>query len=477
MRPFGSRERIAWTVVTVVLLAGLAFFALSPRLLAGSTEDETQAYLSSIGEVFHRIRDTYVDADKSAPRALYEGALKGMFDALGDPYSMYLTPAEWTDMTDISTGSFGGVGLEITKVDKVGAQVVSALEGTPGYRAGVTAGDLIIKVNGDSVAELTLSAIRDQLRGPPRTDVTVTIKRGETVQFDTTITRDIIQLRTVKYSMMPGGIGYLRLSEFTPQSAEQCRQAIRSFIAAGYTSLILDLRGNPGGLLNSAVDVANLFIDQGLIVQRKSERVISENVVYNARRGRMIVDPKIPVVLLVDRYSASAAEIVSGALKDYRRATLIGEKTYGKGSVQTVEALGDGGYRLTTSRYYTPSGAATGVSIDKKGIEPDRTITEPALTDDQQKALNDLLNGTYIKDFVKATPNATDAELTKFIASLHARGIVLEDRYLRRLVRVQQNITNNSPPPYDLDFDIVLQAAVKALANHEIIAGEANGRT
>jgi len=477
MRPFGSRERIAWTVVTVLLLAGLAFFALSPRLLAGSTEDETQAYLSSIRDVFHRIRDTYVDADKAAPRALYEGALKGMFDALGDPYSMYLTPAEWTDMTDISTGSFGGVGLEITKVDKVGAQVVSALEGTPGYRAGVTAGDLIIKVNGDSVADLTLSAIRDQLRGPPRTDVTVTIKRGDTVQFDTTITRDIIQLRTVKYAMMPGGIGYLRLSEFTPQSAEQCRQAIRSFIAAGYASMILDVRGNPGGLLNSAVDVANLFIDQGLIVQRKSERVASENVVYNARRGRMIVDPKIPVVLLVDRYSASAAEIVSGALKDYRRATLIGEKTYGKGSVQTVEALGDGGYRLTTSRYYTPSGAATGVSIDKKGIEPDRTITEPALTDDQQKALNDLLNGTYIKDFVKATPNPTDTEVTKFIASLHARGIVLEDRYLRRLVRVQQNITNNAPPPYDLDFDVVLQAAVKALANHEIIAGETNGRT
>ncbi|HUJ74207.1 MAG TPA: PDZ domain-containing protein, partial [bacterium] len=182
MRPFGSRERVAWTAVTVVLLAGLAFFALSPRLLAGTTEDETQAYLATIGDVFHRIRDTYVDADKATPRALYEGALKGMFEALGDPYSMYLTPAEWTDMTDISTGSFGGVGLEITKIDKVGAQVVSALEGTPGYRAGVTAGDIITKVNGASVADLSLSAIRDQLRGTPRTDVTVTIKRGDTVQ-------------------------------------------------------------------------------------------------------------------------------------------------------------------------------------------------------------------------------------------------------------------------------------------------------
>jgi carboxyl-terminal processing protease len=472
MRPFRSRERIAWTVLTAVLLAGLAFFALSPRVLAGSEEDETQAYLSTIGQVFREIRDTYVDADKAEPKALYEGALKGMFEALGDPYSMFLNAAEWTDMTDISTGSFGGVGLEITKVDKVGAQVVSALEGTPGYRAGVTAGDIIIKVDGNSVADLSLSAIRDALRGPPRTDVTVTIKRGDSVQFDTRITRDIIQLRTVKYAMMPGSIGYLRLSEFTPQSAEQCREAIRSFIAAGYTSMILDLRGNPGGLLNSAVDVANLFIDQGVIVQRKSERVPSENVTYTARRGRMIVDPKIPVVVLVDRYSASAAEILSGALKDYHRATLMGEKTYG----QTVQALGDGGYRLTTSRYYTPAGVTTGVSIDHKGIEPDRTITEPALTDDQQKALNDLLNGTFIKDFVKDNPKPTDAEVSGFISSLHAKGILLDDRYLRRLIRVEENITNNNPPPYDLDFDIVLQAAVKALENHEI-GTDSTGRT
>ena len=471
MRPFSSRERIAWTVVTAVLLAGLAFFALSPRLLAGTPEDETQAYLSTLGQIFREVRDTYVDADKARPKALYEGALKGMFDALGDPYSMYLSTAEWTDMTDISTGSFGGVGLEITKVDKVGAQVVSALEGTPGYRAGVTAGDIIVKVDGNSMAELTLSAIRDNLRGAPKTDVTVTIKRGDTVQFDTTITRDIIQLRTVKYTMMPGGIAYLRLFEFTPQSAEQCRQAIRSFIDAGYTSMILDLRGNPGGLLNSAVDVANLFIEQGLIVQRKSERVQSENMIYNARRSRLLVDPKIPVVVLVDRFSASAAEIVSGALKDYHRATLIGEKTYGKGSVQSVQALGDGGYRLTTSRYYTPAGAATGVSIDKKGIEPDRSVAEPALTDAQQKALNDLLNGTFVKDFVKANPNAADADVTRFVAEMRGKGIALDDRYLRRLVRVQQNITNNNPPPYDLDFDIVLQAAVKALTNHEIGVG------
>jgi carboxyl-terminal processing protease len=391
-----------------------------------------------------------------------------MFDSLGDPYSMYLTASDWTEMTDISTGTFGGVGLEIVKAEKLGAQVVSALEGTPGYRAGITAGDIIVKVDGNSMADLSLNAIRDVLRGEPKTKVTVTIKRGDAVQFDTTITRDIIQLRTVKYTMMPDGIGYLRISEFTPQTAEQCRDAIRSFIAAGYTSLVVDLRGNPGGLLTSAVDVANLFIDEGLIVQRKSDRVQSENMIYNARRNRRMVDPGIPTIVLVDHYSASAAEILAGALKDYHRATLMGENTYGKGSVQTVEALGDGGYRLTTSRYYTPSGAATGISIDKKGIAPDRAISEPALTDAQQKSLNDLLNGTFIKDFVKANPKPTDADLSQFIAGLRAKGIVLDDRIVRRLVRVEQNTTNNAPPLYDLEYDIVLQAAVKALTNKEI---------
>jgi carboxyl-terminal processing protease len=468
MKLFATRERAVWTTVSVVLLAGLAFFALSPRLLAGSTEDETQAYLGTLGDVFREIRDTYVDGGKASPKVLYEGALKGMFDALGDPYSMYFTADDWSDMSDISTGTFGGVGLEITKVDKVGARVVAAIEGTPGYRAGITAGDVIVSVDGSSIADLSLSEIRDKLRGAPKTTVSVSIKRGDAIQFDTSVTRDMIVLSTVKSALMPGGIGYLRLTEFTPQTADRARGALDSFKAAGATALVLDLRGNPGGLLTAAVDVANLFIDQGLIVERRSERVASENVTYNARRNRVDVDPRMPVVVLVDKYSASASEIVAGALKDYGRAALFGETTYGKGSVQTVKALGDGGYRLTTSRYFTPSGAATGVSIDKKGIAPDREIKQPVLTDAQQKALNDLLNGTEVKDFLKATPKPSDADVTRFIGGLKAKGAALDDRSVRILVRDQENVTNNNPPAYDLDYDLVLQAAVKALQNHEI---------
>ena len=467
MKPWKARERIVWIAVTAVLLAALAIFAFSPRLLAGSPEDETQAYLSTIGEMFRFIRDNYVDADKAEPKILYDGALKGMFEALNDPYSAYTVNADWRMISDTTTGTFGGVGLTITKIEKVGAEVVTALEGTPAYKAGISAGDIIIKVDGEAVDKLSIDQIVDRLRGTPKTDVTVTVKRGDNIVFDATITRDVIELPIVKWAMIPGGIGYLRITEFTPQTAERSREALRFFKDNGYTSLIMDLRGNGGGLLSAAVDMANLFIDDGLIVEIRSERAARENVKYQARANRVMVDPQIPVIVLVDKYSASASEILSGALKDHHRARLMGEKTFGKGSVQTVMPLGEkDGFRLTTARYYLPSG----VTIDKVGIQPDLPVDEPALTDADQKTLNDLLNASYLKDFVKANPKPTDAQVTGFISSLRAKGISLSDRYLRKLVRNEVNRTNNNPPLYDLDFDIVLQAAVKALANHEIQA-------
>lgn len=178
----------------------------------------------------------------------------------------------------------------------------------------------------------------------------------------------------------------------------------------------------------------------------------------------MMVDQKIPIVVLVDRGSASASEILSGALKDYHRALLFGTTTYGKGSVQTVMALGDGGFRLTTSRYYTPSGAM----IDKVGIEPDRAIEEPPLTDAEEKAVNEILNGTYVQDFLKAHPRPTPEAVKEFNAALHAKDIVLNDRAMRILVRNEINRKLNNPPIYDLEFDLVLQAAVKALTDGEL---------
>jgi len=459
MKSFFTRERIAWTVVTVVLLAAVAFFAFSPRLLAATPEEETRQYLSTLGNVFRFVRDSYVDADKAVPKALYEGALKGMFEALGDPHSEYLTADDMNGLDDTTLGIFGGVGLIITKVDKIGAEVVSPIDGTPAWRAGISAGDMIIKVDGVETAELSSDDIVKRLRGKPDTSVLVTIRRGETIVFDVTIVRAQIEVPTVKSAMMPGGIAYLRISQFTPQTAERVQAAVNSFRTAGYRAMVVDVRGNPGGLLSSVEQVADIFLSGGPVVSTRSERVPSENSVFEAKASPSDVGADIPVAVLVDKGSASASEILAGALKDTGRAKLFGVTTYGKGSVQQVRRLGDGGFKLTMARYYTPGN----YTIDKVGVTPDVTVEEPPITPEQEASYGKLLQENTIRKWVAANPQPSDAKVSQFVAELQRQGIALDTRTLRRLVREQVNRTNNNPPVFDLEYDIVLQAAVKAI--------------
>ena len=459
MKSFFTRERIAWTVVTVVLLAAVAFFAFSPRLLAATPEEETRQYLSTLGNVFRFVRDSYVDADKALPKALYEGALKGMFEALGDPYSEYLTADDMNGLDDTTLGVFGGVGLIITKVDKVGAEVVSPIDGTPAWRAGISAGDMIIKVDGMETAELSSDDIVKRLRGKPDTTVAVTIRRGETIVFDVTIVRAQIEVPTVKHAMMPGSIGYLRISQFTPQTAERVQEAIDAFSTAGYKAMVVDVRQDPGGLLSSVEQVADFFLSSGPVVSTRSARVPSENTVYEARASSTDIPATIPVAVLVDKGSASASEILAGALKDTGRAKLFGVTTYGKGSVQQVRRLGDGGFKLTMARYYTPGD----YTPDKVGVTPDVVVEEPKPTPEQDAAFGKLLQDGTVRKWVAANPQPSDAKVGQFVAEQQRLGIALDDRTLRRLVREEVNRTNNNPPVFDLAYDIVLQAAVKAI--------------
>jgi carboxyl-terminal processing protease len=466
MRSFFTRERIAWVAVTVVLLAAVAFFAFSPRLTAATPEEETRQYLSTLGNVFRFVRDSYVDADKATPKALYEGALKGMFQALADPYSEYLTADEMSDIDDTTTGVFGGVGLIITKVDGVGAEVVSPIDGTPAYRAGVSAGDVIIKVDGVETADLSSDDIVKRLRGEPDTPVAVTIRRGETIVFDVTIVRAIIEVPTVKYAMMPGGIAYLRISQFTPQTIEHAQEALDTFRRAGYHAMVVDVRQNPGGLLSSVEQVADLFLSGGPVVSTRSDRLPSENTVYEAKASPSDVPASLPVAVLVDKGSASASEILAGALKDTGRAKLFGVTTYGKGSVQQVRRLGDGGFKLTMARYYTPGN----YTIDKNGVTPDVTVEEPALTVEQEESLAKLLQENTIRKWVEQNPQPSDAKVGQLVAELQRQGTALDERTLRRLVRQEVNRTNNNPPVFDLEYDIVLQAAVKAIQAGQVEA-------
>jgi carboxyl-terminal processing protease len=451
------KERTLWIVVTAFLAAVIVLLSFAPRVLAGNQEAETQRLLSTFFEVFRFVQEHYVDEDKVDPNNLIEGAMRGMFEALDDPHSAYLSPEEMRDLDDTTMGRFGGVGLIISKIDR-GVEVVAPIEGTPAYRAGVNAGDLIVAVDGESVVDLNIDEVLSVLRGEPGSSVTMTIIRGKNLRFDVRVVRDMIEVPTVRQDMIPGGIGYLRIIQFTPLTVDRVEEALQQFADSGYSSLIIDLRSNPGGLLSGVIDIADFFLSKGPIVSTRS-RVASENHVFYASSRNTMVPADLPIVVLIDRGSASASEILAGALQDTGRATIMGEKSYGKGSVQQIKRVGDAGFRLTMSRYYTPLGK----NIDHIGISPDVPIQEPELSEEEEQALSRIIEEELIKDFLSRYPNPTDEDIDSFERELVNKDIRLDDRYIRRLVRNELNRTNNNPPVYDLEFDLVLQEAVNYL--------------
>jgi carboxyl-terminal processing protease len=451
------KERTLWIVVTAFLVAVIVLLSFTPRVLAGNQEAETQRLLSTFFEVFRFVQEHYVDEEKVDPDNLIEGALRGMFEALDDPHSAYLSPEEMRDLDDTTMGRFGGVGLIISKIDR-GVEVVSPIEGTPAYRAGVNAGDLIVAVDGESVVDFNIDEVLSVLRGEPGSSVTMTIIRGKALRFDVRVVRDMIEVPTVRQDMIPGGIGYLRIIQFTPLTVDRVEEALRQFADSGYSSLIIDLRSNPGGLLSGVIDISDFFLSKGPIVSTRS-RVASENHVFYASSRNTMVPEDLPIVVLIDRGSASASEILAGALQDTGRATIMGESSYGKGSVQQIKRVGDAGFRLTMSRYYTPLGK----NIDQIGISPDVPVQEPELSEEEEQGLSRIIEEELIKDFLSRYPDPTDENIDTFEQELAGKEINLEDRYIRRLVRNELNRTNNDPPVYDLEFDLVLQEAVNYL--------------
>jgi carboxyl-terminal processing protease len=456
---FPGGKPLVWLVSTIVLCA-LFVVASAPRAAAQGKDQNSTRYIAIIQNVFDFIQRHYVE--EVNPQKLYEGAMSGMFEALGDPYSAFLPESEMSGMNDTTRGNFGGVGLYISK--PVGdrpdgkppyVEVASPIEDTPGWRAGINPGDLIIAIDGVSTDTLTMDEVLGRLRGAPGVRLTLLIRRGEKLEFPVTLTRAVIEVPTVKHAMI-GTIGYLRLLTFTPMTVERARESLNEFQAKQYEGLILDLRNNYGGLLDSAVGISNLFLDGGTVVSTKS-RISSENMVFTARKNNMLVPANLPVVVLINRGSASASEIVAGALKDRGRAYLVGEKSFGKGSVQQIYPLDKAGFRITTARYYTPSD----VNIDKIGIPPDREVLFPEFTDAEAETLNGLITANRIPAFIQANPAVDAAGIDAFARELNVEypiGISL----LRRLIRNEQNRTVIAPV-YDLEYDIQLEEAVKIL--------------
>ena len=457
-----KRERLVWIGVTTVLITLLVILAIAPRVSAQSRDQDARYYLKLFNDVFQFIENHYVDEEKTNPHALIEGAFKGLFEALDDPHSAYLTAEEMRRLRDDTQGEFGGVGIYILTTDK-GVEVARPIEGTPAQRAGIRAGDVITAVEGQSIAKLSIDDVVKLLRGKPGSSVTVTILRGESYSFNVTLARDMIEIPTVRSAIIPKNIGYLQVLKFTPMTADRIKDSLESLRREGFKSLIIDLRGNPGGLLSSVVDVADLFFDEGAVIVSTRSRIPADNRIYRSGE-KPVVSTDMTIIVLIDRYSASASEILTGALKDSKRALILGETSYGKGSVQQIIPVDTGGFRLTTSKYYTP----LGISIDKVGITPDITVKRDDFTEEEIQSYRKLLEGGFIREFLSKNPNPSDEQVISFVVNLQKQGIVLREERIKKEIRDVLNQINSIQSMYDLEYDIVLKEAVRLLREGKV---------
>jgi carboxyl-terminal processing protease len=399
---------------------------------ADTNRQETYKQLNLFGDVFQRVQEQYVE--EVTDKKLIESAISGMLQSL-DPHSSYLSADSYKDMQVKTKGKFGGLGIEITMEDGV-VKVVSPIDDTPAAKAGMKSGDLIIGVDGESIRGLTINESVSKLRGPVGSKVIITVVRDKQDPYEIEIKRDIINIKSVKHNIIKN-IGYVRLTTFsdtTTSGLEKAITEIKKNIGNKFQGLILDLRNNPGGLLNQSISVADAFLNQGEIVSTQGRNDDDTSRVF-AKKGDLINGQ--PLVVLINSGSASASEIVAGALKDHSRAIIIGTRSFGKGSVQSIIPLaGNGAMRLTTARYFTPSG----ISIQAKGIEPD-IIVEAGATDLKKPKNNNRreenLRGALDKN-KKSKETEIDSDSEKPLTPLEK---LLQDNQISRAVDMIRGIS------------------------------------
>jgi carboxyl-terminal processing protease len=397
-----------------VIGAGLTTLVAQPTSWMGSSAraavGDTYKQLNLFGDIFERIRSHYVE--KPDDSKLVEGAVNGMLNSL-DPHSSYLDPKSLRDMQSQVNGQFGGLGIEVTMEDGL-IKVVTPIDDTPAAKAGLRAGDIITQLDDDPVQGLTLNQAVDKMRGAPNTKINLKIMRkGVDKPLDIAVIRDIIRVRSVR-SKIEDDIGYIRITQFNEQTTDGLTKAIKEINekipADKLKGYVLDLRNNPGGLLDQAIGVSDAFLDRGEIVSTRG-RDPEETQRFNARPGDLTNGK--PVIVLVNGGSASASEIVAGALQDHKRATLLGSRSFGKGSVQTIIPLGpgNGALRLTTARYYTPSGR----SIQAKGIVPDIEVLQEVPEEVQAKTSGEIKGESSLKGHLKAQEGEEQAGSQSYV--------------------------------------------------------------
>jgi carboxyl-terminal processing protease len=394
-------RKTSLVLVGAAVGAGLTVLITQPPLWIGTSAraavGDTYRQLNLFGDIFERVRSHYVE--KPDDSKLVEGAVNGMLNGL-DPHSSYLDPKSLNEMQNQVTGKFGGLGIEVTMEDGL-IKVVAPIDDTPAAKAGIRAGDVITHLDDEAVQGLTLNQAVEKMRGAPNTKITLKVMRkGADKPLDIAIVRDVILVRPVR-SKVEDDVGYIRITQFNDQTTEGLKKAIKDLTdqipADKLKGFVLDLRNNPGGLLDQAISVSDAFLERGEIVSTRG-RDPDETQRFNARPGDLIKGK--PVIVLINGGSASASEIVAGALQDHKRATLVGTRSFGKGSVQTIIPLGpgNGALRLTTARYYTPAGR----SIQAKGIVPDIEVLQDVPEEVKARMSGDIKGESSLRGHLKA---------------------------------------------------------------------------
>ncbi len=444
-------ERLMWVLVIVLVIA---FSGTLYYNRVAKAEDELYEYLKTYNQILSIIKNEYVDVTEG--KNLVYGSIDGMLKTLNDPYTRFMRPKDFKEMQEETTGKFGGLGIYITIRDDQ-LMVQSPIPDTPASRAGLKPYDHIVKIDGTATKGISIEDAMNKLRGPIGTKVKVTVVRqGLKEPLDFTMVRDEIKIKSVVSQKMDDkNLGYIRIKQFGEETAPDLEKFLKEYEKQKIAGLILDLRGNPGGLLTAAEKVSDLFLENGMIVSTKG-RIPESIMEYKADSIDYLHG--IPIVILVDSGSASASEIVTGALKDNKRATIVGEKTFGKGVVQTVKPLSkDTAISFTTAKYYTPSG----VCIHGVGIQPDIEVKIPVLTEDQLKAIKLIFDGKLVETFVKTRPAPGKEDIIGFQKELKEKKIDLDYDTLRRLVKIEVN--RDKEIIYDIEDDPQLKKAVDVL--------------
>jgi len=429
-------------------------------------DPEYTRYMNMFLTAYNIIREQFYDEKQTTPKTLFYGAIKGMLESTGDPYTTFMDPQVSKEFNIDIGGTFGGLGIHIGDRDGQ-LTVIAPIEDTPAWKAGLKPNDKILEIDGKSTKGLTSSEAVNILRGKPGTKVTLTIGREGVEPFQVTITRAVIKVPTVKYDFIDKDgkrYAYIRLIEFSMPTALDFKNSLQQVLSSNISGLVIDLRNNPGGLLTAVAECVNYFVPDGLIVyvRGRNNQLVED---YRANPQKSFVPQKLPVVVLINEGSASASEIFAGAMQDTHRGVIIGTKSYGKGSVQQTYPFPEDGSQIkfTVAKYFTPAGR----TIDKIGVQPDveEKYWAETLSDLEKNAFIKLQNTNLIKNFLKQKPTYTKEDLVLFQTNLMQQGFPLPLEAVDYLIYAEK-IRDQLPPVYNLQYDNQLRKALDVLKNY-----------